>query len=74
MPLGGLYAETFRSIALGMLYAPIYPPSFLLIALGLCLNYYSTRFAIAKWYMRPPLVGGQLLSSMRHACQWLLLV
>lgn len=73
MPLGGVYAETFRSICVGMVYAPIYPPAFLITSFALFSNLYSTRFAIATWYMRPPLVDGQLMKRMRNFCVWLLL-
>ena len=73
MPLGGIYAETFRSLAVGMVYAPIYPPAFLFTAWALFGNYLSTRWAISTWYMRPPLVDGQLMKRMRNACGWLLL-
>ena len=46
---GGVYAETFRSICVGMVYAPIYPPAFLITSFALFSNLYSTRFAIATW-------------------------
>ena len=73
MPLGGIYAETFRSICVGMVYAPIYPPAFLITSFAMFGNLLSTRWAIATWYMRPPLVDGQLMKRMRNFCVWLLL-
>ena len=73
MALGSMYAETYRTLVLGMVYAPIYPPAFFLTALALFLTFFCTKFAIAHWYMRPPLVDGQLMKRMRNACVWLLL-
>lgn len=73
MPLGGIYAETFRSICVGMVYAPIYPPAFLITSFAMFSNLWSTRWAIATWYMRPPLVDGQIMKRMRNFCVWLLL-
>ena len=32
MALGDLYAEAFRNLAIGLVYAPIYPPAFLFTA------------------------------------------
>ena len=74
MPLGAVYAETFRALLLGVVYAPIYPPALLLSAFSLFSAYFSTRFAISRWWMRPPLVSGQLMKRMRSACEWLSLV
>lgn len=74
MPLGGIYAETFRTLLLGVVYAPIYPPALLLTAFALLSSYLSTRYAISRWYMRPPLVNGSLMKRMRNACEWLALI
>ena len=38
MAFGHLYAETFRTLSIGVVYAPIYPPAFILTALA-----YSSR-------------------------------
>ena len=72
MAFGHLYAETFRTLSIGVVYAPIYPPAFILTALALLLSFYATKFAIAHWYMRPPLVDGQLMKRFRNACSFLL--
>ena len=74
VPLGGIYAETFRTLLLGVVYAPIYPPALLLTAFALLSSYLSTRYAISRWYMRPPLVNGSLMKRMRNACEWLALI
>ena len=42
-------------------------------ALALLSTYGATRYAIAYWWMRPPLVDGRLMRRMRQACVWLLL-
>ena len=73
-PIGVIYAETFRSLAMGLVYAPLYPPAFLFTACALCTSFYSTKFAISRWYMTPPLVDGRMMKRMRNACGALVLV
>ena len=73
MELGFMYAETFKTLVLGLVYAPIYPPAFVLTSLALFSSFYSTKAGIAFWYMRPASVDGKLMKRMRNACQWLLL-
>ena len=73
MEIGDTYAETFRTLLLGLVYAPIYPPAFVLTALALLSTFYSTKVSIAYWFMRPASVDGKLMKRMRNACQWLLL-
>lgn len=65
MDVGGLYAATSRTCALGLVYGPLYPYIYLLTALSLTLCYYSTRYAIATWYLKPAAVGEGMMDSMR---------
>ena len=74
MEVGQFYAETFRTLALGLLYAPIYPPSLLLTALAIASSFHATKYGIAHWYRRPPLLGGELMKRMRNALSLLLLL
>ena len=74
MNLAGLYAETYKILAIGLIYAPAYPPAYALTALALVSSFASTRFAISRWFMRPPLVDGGLMKRLRLACVGLLLV
>ena len=43
MLIGNMYAESFRSLALGLVYAPIYPLAFLLTAYSLAQSFYATK-------------------------------
>ena len=71
MLLGSMHAETFRMVALGLIYAPTYPPAFAITAAALIFSFYATKFGIARWYRKPPLLGGHLMKRMRNALLWL---
>jgi hypothetical protein len=74
MQIGQIYAETFRLVAIGLCYAPLYPPSLLLTACCLFSSIYATKYGIAKWYRTPPLIGGDLMKRMRNTLSLLLLL
>ena len=71
MELGTMHAETFRMLALGLVYAPVYPPAFLFTACALLLSFYATKFGIAHWYRKPAHLAGHLMKRMRNALLWL---
>ena len=56
-PLAGLYAASLKTVALCLLYAPLWPGAYLLSALALALNFVCTKFAVAKWWRKPPMVS-----------------
>ena len=49
MLLGELYASTIKTVALCLVYAPLWPPAYIVTALALLLNYVCTKFAVAYW-------------------------
>lgn len=69
MSIGYLYASSFMVLALGLLYAPIYPPAYLVTAIGLVFLYWTTQYAIAFNYRRPRQVDiGMLAQERRMLC------
>ena len=65
MHIGELYAATVKTLALGLVYGPLYPYIYLLTAFALLFCYVSTRNGIVKWYAKPPAVDDGMMSSMR---------
>ena len=55
------YASSLKLVALCLLYAPLWPAAYLLAALCCGLNFVGTKFAVAKWWAKPPMVR-------HHAC------
>ena len=68
------YASTAKSLALCLVYAPIWPPAYALTAVLLLFSYACFRLAIRKWYARPPPLDEALLDEMRAALLVLLIV
>jgi len=58
-----LYASTLRIVWLCLLYAPMYPPIYLLTALLLCFSCAATRCSVHFWYRRPPPIDEYLLEQ-----------
>ena len=107
MALGGLYASSLKSVALCLLYAPLWPAAYLLTAVllprrpqlpnladcwlmsslsvrsiprvvtwqgALMLNFIATKFAVAKWWARPPMVSEEMMEKMRSRLGFLMLL
>ncbi len=62
------------ALSSGLCYAPLYPPSLLLTAGALVSSFLSTKFGIAAWYRKPPLLGGDLMKRMRNTLAMILLL
>jgi len=65
LKLGELYADTLKTVALGMIYGPLYPVMFLLVAVALVYAYFCTKVGLSQWYMRPPKVNQDMMASLR---------
>jgi len=65
MLLGELYAMTLKTVSLCLLYAPLWPMAYLVTALALGLSYVATKFAVAKWWAKPPMVSEDMMEKMR---------
>ena len=65
MLLGGLYANSLKSVALCLLYAPLWPAAYVLTAVALMLNFLATKFAVSKWWAKPPMVSEEMMEKMR---------
>ena len=62
---GVQYAFTLKSVALGLVYGPIWPFAYLLTSIGLVLAWLCTRFGLRHWYRHPSNVKGDMMMQMR---------
>ena len=62
---GVQYAFTLKSVALGLVYGPIWPFAYLLTSIGLALAWICTRFGLRHWYRHPSNVKGDMMMQMR---------
>jgi hypothetical protein len=69
MHIGNLYAALLLMISLCMVYAPLYPPAFLLCALLLFAGFFCTKFAICYWYAKPCAVDDQMMGQVTRRCR-----
>ena len=51
------YSFALKTMAMGIMYGPLYPPAYLFTALGLAFSYLATRVALRYYYARPESVG-----------------
>ena len=63
--IGKSYAFCLVAFAMGLMYGPLYPPAYLVVALGLSLKYYATRFGLRHWFGLPPTVDQDMMMSLR---------
>jgi len=64
-PVGYLHAVALKTLALCLLYAPLYPLAYPFTAAALIFVYWFTKFALAHWYRRPPTIDGRMLAQLR---------
>ena len=74
LPTGELYAAMLRTMALTLVYAPFYPPAYLIGAAALTVNFLANRFAICFWYRSPPHIDDSITSHFRHSLLIILLL
>jgi len=59
-------AYTVKTTALGLAYGPLYPPAYLLTAIGMLISYFCTRFGMRWWYARPHEINQEMMMRMRR--------
>jgi len=74
MLLGELYASCLKTVALCLIYAPLWPMAYLLTALALLFSYACTKFAVGFWYRKPPMVTEEMMSKLRARLGLLMLL
>jgi hypothetical protein len=74
MNLGELYAASLRTISLCLLYSPLWPPAYLITAGAMAITFWATKFAVAKWYKKPPMVSEEMMDTMRSRLAQLMLL
>ena len=65
MDVGENYAKLFKALSLAIIYAPLFPPLYLLAAAYLLVSFYASKFGIAHWFARPPHMSDGLNQSLR---------
>mmetsp|Transcript_13463 Transcript_13463/g.28485 ORF Transcript_13463/g.28485 Transcript_13463/m.28485 type:complete len:349 (+) Transcript_13463:1-1047(+) len=66
-PVAYLHAVSLKTIALCLLYAPLYPPAYLFSAGAMLFIFAFSKFSIAYWYRRPPTISERMLGQLRAA-------
>ena len=59
------YAALITSLTLCLLYAPLYPPLYLLSAAGLTFNFLCFKFGVVHWYRTPPSFDEEMAEGLR---------
>lgn len=59
------YASVTKSLALCLIYAPLWPPAYGLTAVLLLFSYFCYRYAVRHWYARPPPLNETLFDELR---------
>ena len=72
MAQGEIFASAVKQMALVLLFAPLYPPLYLLGALSLLCSLAANKFSLSFWWGRPPWVGAELMDRLRNALEALL--
>lgn len=65
MKMGQRQAKLYKAMSLVIIYAPMYPPLYLLAALYLVPSFLATRFGISYWFAQPPRMDETVSDSMR---------
>ena len=63
--LGLLYSQAVKSVALGLVFGPLYPIAYLLTAVGLLLCWFCTRVGMRYWFRKPPNVDQEMMMELR---------
>ena len=67
------YAALITSLTLCLLYAPLYPPLYLLSAASLIFNFTCFKFGVVRWYKTPPSFDEEMAEVLRKVITRLVL-
>ena len=67
------YAALITALTLCLLYAPLYPPVYLLSAAGLTFNFLCFKFGVVHWYRTPPSFDEEMAEGLRKVIARLVL-
>lgn len=65
MDVGKNYAKLFKATSLVIIYAPLYPPFYLIAVFYLLVSYYASRIGISYWFARPSMMREMVSEHMR---------
>lgn len=63
--VGWLYASVLKTVGLALVYAPLWPPVYLLSAAACLIHYGCISFALTFWVAAPAQLADQLMHTMR---------
>ena len=66
------YMQVVKTMGICLLYAPLYPPLYLLAAAALAVALFANKWAISFTWGRPPSVGEDMMERLRLALALLL--
>ena len=62
--VGVQYSFALKTAAMGVIYGPLYPPAYMLTALGLGFSWVASRIALRYYYKRPESVNQEMMLEM----------
>lgn len=74
LDIGVFYAGAIKTVGLGIIYGPLYPPSYAITSVALIFSYFCTRYGIVHWYRRPPSVDQDMMLEMRRILAFVVLL
>ena len=67
--IAALYAALVQSVTLCLIYAPMYPPLYLITALIMLGTWASTKYACKWWYEKPPAIDEEMAEATRQVLE-----
>jgi len=67
MFVGELYANALKTVTICLIYSPLWPPAYLLAAVGVLVAYLCFSCATSYWWKPPAAIGDELMQRLRTA-------
>ena len=65
LSIANAYAYCLVMFALGIVYGPIYPISYLVTTITLVIKWWCLRYGLRHWYSNPPTVDQEMMMTLR---------
>ena len=62
----------FKTIAIALVYAPLYPFAYLIAAMSLTIGFLCNKFCISFWWKRPSSIDDDIAAKLRRFLAYLL--
>ena len=74
MFVGELYANALKTVTICLVYSPLWPPAYMLSAIGVLVAYVCFSIAISYWWRPPAAIGDELMQRLRTTLALMLLL